>query len=161
MRTIIETAKRLKAGLTTTTPSDQQGWSHHLDAPTARNENPTMDDFAAIFKALRLLYAKHADACVLLADDADRYILGTHEVRQRDGYRTWLGGVEIKKSYVSAHLMPLYIHPDLIETMTPDLRRRMQGKACLNFKRIDPNLFAQLDALIDLGIARFRADGRL
>lgn len=94
-------------------------------------------------------------------DEPTRYYLGTHEVRAKDGYRTWFGGVEVKKNYVSAHLIPVYVHPAMLETASPDLRKRMQGKSCFNFKAVDDALFEELHALVDAGVARFQADGRL
>jgi hypothetical protein len=120
-----------------------------------------MEGFEAIFQAIRALYARHAPDCVVLYDSPGNYILATHEVRAKDGYRTWLGGVQIKKGYVSAHMMPVYAHPELLDGISETLRKRMQGKSCFNFKVEDPALFAELGALLDAGVARFRADGRL
>lgn len=118
-------------------------------------------DLTAIFKVLRPLFSAHAQTCVLLHDDPSRYYLGTHEVREKDGYRTGFGGVEIKKNYVSAHLMPVYVHPDLLENLSPELKKRMQGKSCFNFKKPDERLFAELDNLIKAGMKRFEEDGKL
>lgn len=115
----------------------------------------------AVFDAIRPLYAAHDENCVVLHDTPGKYYLGTHEVRAKDGYRTWFGGVEIKKNYVSAHLIPVYAHPDMLDDLSDTLRKRMQGKSCFNFKQIDEALFAELDAVVRVGIARFRADGRL
>jgi hypothetical protein len=98
---------------------------------------------------------------VLLQDEPGRYYLGTHETRAKDGYRTPLGGVEIKKNYVSVHVMPVYIHPEMLATLSDGLRKRMQGKSCFNFRQPDTALFAELTALIDRGVARFTESGRL
>jgi hypothetical protein len=103
----------------------------------------------------------HADQCVLVHDEPGRYYLGSHEVRAKDGYRTGFGGVEIKKAYVSAHLMPIYIHPDLLAEISADLKKRKQGKSCFNFKKADPALFDELNGLIKASVDRFKADGRL
>ncbi|MDH4386124.1 MAG: hypothetical protein QE280_11870 [Caulobacter sp.] len=59
----------------------------------------------------------------------------------------WFGGVRPGKAYVSYHLMPVYSHPALLEGISPALRRRMQGKSCFNFKKPDPDLMAELEAL--------------
>jgi hypothetical protein len=118
-------------------------------------------EFLVIFQWIRALYAKHAPACVVLHDEAGRYHLGTHHVRPRDGYRMWFGGVEIKKSYVSAHVMPVYVYPQLLDSVSVALRRRMQGKACFNFKAMDIPLLAELGALIDDGAVRLLQDGAL
>ena len=118
-------------------------------------------DLAGAFAAIRPLFARHAGKGVVLHDEPGRYTLGTHEVRAKDGYRTWLGGVEIKKNYVSAHLIPVYAYPELLDGIDPALRKRMQGKSCFNFKDADPALLAGLETLIDAGVARFQQDGRL
>ncbi|MEP0519598.1 MAG: hypothetical protein ABJO09_17380 [Hyphomicrobiales bacterium] len=118
-------------------------------------------DFLPVFKALRPLFAQHADKCVVLCDEPFRYYLGTHEVRAKDGYRTDFGGVEINKNYVSAHLMPIYIHPEMSTSLSPGLKRRMQGKSCFNFKKPDVILLKELDCLIKLGISQFENDGRI
>jgi hypothetical protein len=55
--------------------------------------------------------------------------------------------IEIKKSYVSYHLMPLYDQPELGADLSPDLLRRKQGKTCFNFKREDPALYLELAKL--------------
>jgi hypothetical protein len=118
-------------------------------------------DVAAIFAALRPLFARHAAAAVILHDAPHHYYLGTHEVRAKDGYRIGFGGVEINRRYVAAHLIPVYVHPDLLADLSPALRARMQGKSCFNFRRVDADLFAELGRLIDAGAERFRARGWL
>lgn len=119
-------------------------------------------DLDSIFRAVRPLYAKHEAACVVLHDERHRYYLGTHEIRAKDGYRTGFGGVEIKKNYVSVHLIPVYVHPELLAATSDRLRRRMQGKSCFNFKKqLEPDLIDELARLIDNGIEHFRMDGRL
>ena len=117
--------------------------------------------FPALFDRLKALYTSHAPAGVLLRDEPGNYSIGTHEVRKKDGYRTWFGGVEIRKNYVSAHVMPVYIYPDLLEGISPALRKRMQGKACFNFKKDDAALIAELGTVIQRGAERFAEDGRM
>ncbi|HET9459360.1 MAG TPA: hypothetical protein VFO51_05210 [Sphingomicrobium sp.] len=118
-------------------------------------------DLATTFAAIRPLFARHADKGVVLQDEPGRYFLGTNEVRAKDGYRTAFGGVEIKQSYVSAHLMPVYVYPDLLDGVDPVLLKRMQGKSCFNFKQPDSALLERLEALIEAGVKRFQRDGRL
>ena len=119
------------------------------------------DDFQRLFERIRGLFQPHEARCVTLCDEPGRYYLGTHEVRAKDGYRTAFGGVEIKKNYVSAHVMPVYAHPDLLDGISAELRKRMQGKSCFNFRKLDETLLAELGELIERGTARFHADGRL
>ncbi len=120
-----------------------------------------MRDLQAVFDALRPLFARHERACLLLADEAGRYALNSHEVRAKDGYATFFGSVELKKSYVSAHLFPVYVYPDLLDGISDALRKRMQGKSCFNFTSVEPLLIEELARLVDAGAARFKADGKL
>ncbi len=71
---------------------------------------------------------------------------------------TWFGGVRLGKRYVSYYLMPVYVDPSLAETISPELRKHMQGKSCFNFSRVDEGLFAELDALTKRGHERTAGD---
>jgi hypothetical protein len=69
--------------------------------------------------------------------------------------------VKTGKRYVSFHVMPLYVHLDLLQGISPELRKRMQGKSCFNFTRQDDALFAELETLTAAGFARFQDDGTI
>lgn len=76
-----------------------------------------------------------------------RMVLKTRTRDAQPASSAWFGMVEIKKSYVSYHLMPLYDQPELGADLSPDLLRRKQGKTCFNFKREDPALYPELAKL--------------
>ena len=118
-------------------------------------------DFEPIFDRIRAMFAEHEDGAVAKCDQPGSYHLDTHETRAKDGYRTYFGGVEIKPKFVSAHLFPVYTDPALLDGISPELRKRMQGKSCFNFKKLDEPLLSELKALIDVGAARYRSEGRL
>jgi hypothetical protein len=63
------------------------------------------------------------------------------------------------KAYASFHFMPVYMYPQLLDSMSPGLRKRMQGKSCFNFTRIDEGLFTELAGLTARGFERFRELG--
>jgi hypothetical protein len=96
----------------------------------------------------------------VLHDKPGKYYLGTHEVRAKDGYRTGLGGVELKKSYVSVHLVPVYVDPSLLDVLSPALKERMRRKSCFNVMKPEPALIAELTMLIDRGGGAFEAAGK-
>jgi len=70
----------------------------------------------------------------------------------------WFGAVQTRKSYVSYHLMAVYAFPDLLDGLSPELRKRMQGKSCFNFKAVDDKLFRELAKLTDKGYRRFKKE---
>jgi hypothetical protein len=57
--------------------------------------------------------------------------------------------------------MPVYVFPDLLDSTSPELKKRMQGKSCFNFKTPDPTLFAELALLTERGFARYQQAGLL
>ena len=71
----------------------------------------------------------------------------------------FVAAVRDGKAYASFHLMPVYAFPDLRDSLSPQLRRRMQGKSCFNFTRVDEALFVELELLTARGIERFRELG--
>ena len=62
--------------------------------------------------------------------------------------------VVANKSYVSFHLVPVYMFADLVGTHAPSLKKRMQGKGCFNFQTYDPEAARGLKALLKAGIER-------
>lgn len=67
-----------------------------------------------------------------------------------------VAAVKAGKSYVSFHLMAVYIHPELVEKYAPDLKKRMQGKSCFNFQKYDTDSAAGLKAMLKAGIEGMR-----
>jgi len=68
----------------------------------------------------------------------------------------FFGSVRLGKAYVSFHLMPLYMCPVLIESLSPALRKRMQGKTCFNFKtEPEPELVTGLMRLTEAGFKQW------
>ena len=105
--------------------------------------NPQFQSTLESLKALLKKYEKHLSVKSYKKDAFNLYA-GYSEKYKRDIY---FGGVEIKKNYVSFHLMPVYINPKLLKDISPNLKKRMQGKSCFNFKSIDP---AQIEELAHL-----------
>ena len=100
-------------------------------------------DFGPVFDRLRSVLAAHADGMDVVHDEPGNYYLNTRHVR-KDGYVLMFGAVQVRARYVSFHLMPLYQAAELVDGMSDALRKRMQGKSCLNFSAVDDDLFAEL-----------------
>ena len=67
--------------------------------------------------------------------------------------------VETGKAYVSYHLMGLHGNIKLLDGMSGELKARMQGKTCFNFKKADEKVFMELDSLTGRSIEAFRRFG--
>ena len=112
------------------------------------------DDFAGVFARLKAILKPYAAKCEVLQDTDEHYYLNTHHV-MKNKQPLFFAGVRTGKAYVSFHLMPVYASPELLKSMSPELRRRMQGKSCFNFKSADEKLFKELARLTKAGFARF------
>ena len=115
-----------------------------------------MADFDAVFAALKRLLDRHAGRLFVKVDEPGNYYLETVSFSNR-GMRMFFGAVQIKKSYVSYHLMPVYGCPALQEGMSPELKKRMQGKSCFNFTSVDEKLFRELGRVTDAGFKKFQS----
>src|SRR5215467_8823995 len=92
---------------------------------------------ANVFAALKAVMAGQASRLAIQKDGPREYALVTKSPSpfpQHKGQPMWFGAVKIGKSYVSYHLMPLYMNAQLTNTISPELKKRMQGKSCFNFK---------------------------
>jgi hypothetical protein len=117
-------------------------------------------DFAATFQALRAIFQPLEDRLVKVHDKADNYYLDAPHI-QKNKKPLYFGSVRTGRRYVSFHLMPVYLWPDLLEGFSDDLKRRMQGKSCFNFTSPDPDLIAELTTLTNRGFERYREAGYL
>ena len=99
-----------------------------------------------IFTQLKSILEKYEPNLSLLHNKTDNYYLNTPST-DRNKKPEFFGAVQIKKSYVAVHLMPVYYYPELLDNISEELKKRMQGKSCFNFKDIDDNLFAELNSL--------------
>jgi hypothetical protein len=117
-----------------------------------------MADLAPVYSALHAILAPYSIKLDAKRDTNSELWLDTRHV-QKNGKPLFFGAVQVKKSYVSFHLMPVYLKPDLLDETSPDLRARMQGKSCFNFKSVEPKLFKELGALTKAGYASYREEG--
>lgn len=118
-----------------------------------------MADLKAVFKALKEVMEPYAAGLGRKTDNnAELYL----ETKPPGGDKPrFFGAVQLRKSFVSYHLMPVYTDPDLLETVSPELKGRMQGKSCFNFRAVDPALLGELDALTERSLERYRQRGYL
>jgi hypothetical protein len=113
-----------------------------------------MADFAAVHERLREILLANRGSLVVTRDGPGGMAM---EIPGLEG-KPWgyVAGTRVGKSYVSFYLMPVYASPELEAALSPELKRRKQGKACFNFTKVDEPLFAELAELTARGIPRFR-----
>ena len=114
-------------------------------------------EFESIFARLRSLLQKHSATLSVNEDTSTSYSLAATPGPAT--LKAWGGKmrkpiipvawVQIGKAYVSYHLMGVDGNAKLCSAMSAELKARMQGKTCFNFKAVDDELFAELDQLTD------------
>ena len=117
-----------------------------------------MADMTPVFEALRAVLAPYSRVLAVQTDTATELYLDTHHA-QKNGKPLFFGAVQVKKRFVSYHLMPVYVQPALLDAVSPALKARMQGKSCFNFKAVEPALFAELAALTHAGYDSYGKQG--
>ena len=117
------------------------------------------DSFDEVFAALKQVFHRHLDRLSVQTDSATEYTLVGRKPSpfpQHKGHPMYFGMVRMGKAYVSFHLLPLYMNESLSGTISPALKKRMQGKACFNFKTVpDADLIAELERLTHAGFKSF------
>lgn len=110
-----------------------------------------MADFHEVEARLRAILDPYRDRLTVAKEGPEGIYL---ELPGYEG-QPWgyVGGTRVGKSYVSYYLMGAY-DGGLQAEMSPELRKRMQGKTCFNFTRIDEPLFAELETLTAKAIER-------
>ena len=59
----------------------------------------------------------------------------------------FFAGVRVAAKHVSFHLMPIYADLELLDGVSPGLRKHLKGRTTFNFTAVDEMLFAELEAL--------------
>ena len=115
---------------------------------------PDKSDFAITFEKLKAILQPYATRLIVVHDTSENYYLETPHV-MKNKRRLFFAAVRMGKNYVSFHLMPVYGIADLRDKMSPELKKRMQGKSCFNFTTPDEKLFKELAKLTKTGFAIF------
>jgi hypothetical protein len=116
-------------------------------------------DFPELFQRFRSMLEPYGERMHISADSDQWFGVDMAPDGERDP-STWFGATRLGKRYVSYYLMPVYVQPSLLDDVSSELRKRMQGKSCFNFARVDEDLLAELDALTKRGYEATAGDPR-
>ena len=105
-----------------------------------------MAGFDPLFAALSTVLRQHCTGLAVRMDVPGNLYVEV-PATATTGKPAFFAAVQVKKSYVSYHLMPVYTQPALLEGISEALRKRMHGKSCFRFTAGEPDVLAELDAL--------------
>lgn len=117
----------------------------------------TLDD---VFAALHPLLARHADTLNIVKDEPGDLQVQTRKLGP-SGTAMSFGAVKLRAESVRLQLMPVHSHPAVIEHLSEALRSRMRGGGTFEFtpEALTPDVLAELSALVDGALDRYRSDG--
>jgi hypothetical protein len=128
------------------------------------NSEPTSvansDGRGAVFAALRQILKPYEIQFAVKTDKPGNCYLETRAA-SLNGRRLFFAGAKIKKNYVSFYLTPLYMFPDLLNRISPVLKKLMQGQCCFNFTKMDQDCFDELHELTQSAFQRIKAEALL
>lgn len=120
---------------------------------------PAQNEFPVVFEQLKSILEPYAKNLTVKADTPDNYYIdGPYSDKWKK--EVFFASAQVKKNYVSFYLMPIYMYPELLKDISPELKKRMQGKSCFNFKKVEPDLFKELAALTKKGAEKFRQENQ-
>jgi len=115
---------------------------------------PDKNDFTEVFRRLKAILQPYAKDMDVAQDTPNGYLLNTRHIMKNKQPLSF-GGVRLGKNYVSFYLMSVYVSPQEMKKLSSELKKRMQGKSCFNFKSVDELLFRELAKLTKAGAAKF------
>lgn len=115
---------------------------------------PKQKNFELIFSELKEIFSPYESKLIVCSDTPTYYALETQHI-MKNKHRLFFGGVRKGKAYVSFYLMPVYACSEVRELISPELKKRMQGKSCFNFSVSDPGLYKELALLTKNGYRMF------
>jgi len=115
-------------------------------------------DLAAVFDELKKVMKPYESNLDCTINDTENYSLDTRHV-MKNKKPLFFGAVQIKKNYVSYHLMPVYVEPALLDAIPDKLKQRMHGKSCFNFKTIDSDLLREIEKVTAAGYKSYEDKG--
>lgn len=117
-----------------------------------------MPELQSVFTELSSILRSYAGKLEIKTDSQSELYVDTRHI-MKNKKPLFFGAVQIKKNYVAFHLMPVYVQPALLDSVSSNLKRRMQGKSCFNFTAIDKKLFRELAGLVKSGYASYQEQG--
>ena len=114
-----------------------------------------MADLAPVEARLRAILDPHRDRLVV----GSVYHLETL-TRPDAKAHDWFAFVKPGASYVSLYLKPVHTWPDLLDDISPVLRKRLQGsRTAFSFATVDEDLLAELATLVERSFRRYTTAG--
>ena len=113
-----------------------------------------MGDLAAVEARLRAILEPYRDRL-------ERGTIYGVVTLRRPGAKAhdWFAGVQMANGYVKLNFLPMHEHPELLDGVSPALRKRKTGASLFRFTSVDEGLFAEVEALLARGFEVYMGNG--
>jgi hypothetical protein len=115
-------------------------------------------DLEGTFRVLKAMLAQYEPRLHASQDTPTFYMLDGEYVAEFKRPMSF-AGVQIRRAFVSFHLLPIYSHPELLSNISDPLRKRLAGRTSFNFTRPERELLVELSALVDRGFELYERLG--
>lgn len=115
------------------------------------------NDLAEVFRRLRPILEPYIPEMVAMQDNERGLYLNTRSI-MKNKQPLFFASIAINKNYVSFHVFPVYMYPDLLDGIG-ELKNRFQGKSCFNFRTVTNEQISGLRALVEAGHKRLKTEG--
>lgn len=112
-----------------------------------------------VYKRLSELLLKHAQNLEITQQESGYLYVNTGK-QDAKGKPTFFGMVKQSKSKVAFHLMSLYCNPELLKHTSEQLKKKLSGKSCFNFNKVDEILFSELNELTEAALQDYINEGK-
>jgi hypothetical protein len=116
---------------------------------------PSQSKFQDIFDTLKTIMLPYVPQLSVVIDEPEHLHLNTHHIMDNKK-PFFFGAIRVTKAYVTYHLLPIYVFPELLDDLSPQLQKRKQGKSCFNFTTRDEDLFQELASLTERGYTKYQ-----
>lgn len=115
---------------------------------------------AVLFPFLRQLLLPYREKLQIAHDDPGHFYANCAKPDAK-GKPQFFAAVKTSGNKCLFHLMPVYDAPELLASLSPGLRKRMQGKSCFQFTTLDEAWLQELADLVARGAASYSRAGKL
>jgi hypothetical protein len=112
-----------------------------------------------VFQALRTVLEPYIAEMNVVQDNERGLYLNTRTM-MKNGQPLFFASIAINKNYVSFYVFPVYMYPDLVDGFGT-MKKRMQGKSCFNFRKVDSDQVEKMRALVKAGYDRLKTEGQI
>lgn len=113
-----------------------------------------------LFEELKSILSDCSTQLNVIHDEPGYYYLETNKQDEK-GKSYFFGMVKIGPKKVAFHLMPIYCDPSILNSVSPVLKKKMQGKSCFNFTKMEPELIKELQNLVKKCFDSYRAVNKI